>query len=81
MDKKMIEYYHNNGLMPDWYYYQVNGKSAEENYEEQMIKFRAKCKRLLAKEREQKELEKEIENQVNVAFNKALVDILKQLDF
>jgi hypothetical protein len=30
-----IEYYHNRGLMPDWAYYQQNGKSAQENYVEQ----------------------------------------------
>lgn len=32
MNKREIEYYHNSGKMPDWAYYQVNGKSAEENY-------------------------------------------------
>ena len=32
MDKEMLEYYHNCGLMPDRYYYLQNGKTAEENY-------------------------------------------------
>lgn len=32
MDNSMIEYYHDNGYMPDRYYYQLNGKSAQENY-------------------------------------------------
>ena len=27
-----IEYYHDKGQMPDWIYYQVNGKTAQENY-------------------------------------------------
>lgn len=28
----LIEYYHDSGKMPDRYYYQLNGKTAEENY-------------------------------------------------
>lgn len=32
MDKEQVELYHNLGLMPDWAYYQLNGKSANENY-------------------------------------------------
>ena len=32
MDKEQVELYHNLGLMPDWVYYQLNGKSANENY-------------------------------------------------
>ena len=30
----MLEYYHDNGFMPDRYYNQLNGKSAQENYNE-----------------------------------------------
>jgi len=32
MDFNSIEWYHDNGYMPDWAYYQQNGKSAQENY-------------------------------------------------
>ena len=35
MDKQMLEYYHDSGLMPDRYYYQQNGKSAQDNYRDQ----------------------------------------------
>ena len=35
MDKSLIEYYHNRGTMPDWAYYQQNGKDAFENYVDQ----------------------------------------------
>ena len=38
MTKEEIEYYHNSGLMPDWIYYQVNGKTAEENYRDISMK-------------------------------------------
>lgn len=36
--KAEIEYYHNSGLMPDWVYYQVNGKTAQENYIDILMK-------------------------------------------
>ena len=36
----MVEFYHNKGWMPDWAYYQQNGKSAMENYAEQTNKNR-----------------------------------------
>ena len=34
----MIEYYHSTGQLPDIYYTQLNGKSAQENYNNQKIK-------------------------------------------
>ncbi|MBQ3428494.1 MAG: hypothetical protein IJH28_01820 [Mogibacterium sp.] len=34
----MVELYHNKGWMPNWAYYQQNGKSAMENYAEQTNK-------------------------------------------
>ena len=33
--KEQIEWLHDNGLMPDWAYYQQNGKTAQENWNEQ----------------------------------------------
>lgn len=38
MDIETIEHLHDTGQMPDWIYYQVNGKSAWENYREQRNK-------------------------------------------
>lgn len=38
MDLNMIEFYHDRGSLPDHFYYQLNGKSAEENYLEQKRK-------------------------------------------
>ena len=34
----MTEYYHSTGQLPDIYYNQLNGKSAQENYNNQKIK-------------------------------------------
>ena len=39
-----IEYYHNRGLMPDWAYYQQNGKSAEENYAAQKARILSRAR-------------------------------------
>lgn len=77
MTKEMIEYYHNSGKMPDWVYYQVNGKTAQENYIEIKNKNREKYRKQYIenfinsnnKENIEKELEKEIE--------KALDNLLK----
>lgn len=38
LSPSMVELYHNKGWMPDWAYYQQNGKSAMENYAEQTNK-------------------------------------------
>ena len=38
LSPSMVEFYHNKGWMPDWAYYQQNGKSAMENFAEQTNK-------------------------------------------
>ena len=38
LSKEMLEYLHDSGQMPDWAYYQQNGKSASENLREQLMK-------------------------------------------
>lgn len=81
VDKEKIEYYHNNGSLPDWIYYQVNGKSMQENYIEQITKFTNECIERLNKQREREELEKEIEKQFSVAIDNILDDVLKELHF
>lgn len=35
LSQEQIEYLHSIGKMPDWVYYQINGKSAVENYNQQ----------------------------------------------
>ena len=41
-DPQMVEFYHAQGWMPDSAYYQLNGKSATENYIEQRNKIMQK---------------------------------------
>ena len=38
VDPQMVEMLHDMGTMPDWAYYQLNGKSAQENYADQKRK-------------------------------------------
>lgn len=68
--KDEIEYYHNAGLMPDWAYYQQNGKSAQENYIQQKRNKRRNDKQQNLK------LDKLIEDKVE----KSLEEILKELN-
>ena len=78
---EQIEYLNNRGLMPDWAYYQQNGKSAQANFNEQTMKFIEDHRRRREAEKQRKEeekaLEAEIEKQVEKAIEKALDELLK----
>ena len=41
---EMIEWLHNTGRMPDWAYYQQNGKSADENYAAQKARILSRAR-------------------------------------
>ena len=69
MTKEEIEYYHNSGLMPDWVYYQVNGKTAQENYID-----------IVAKRDNERELEESITKQIEETIDRHFDDILKELN-
>lgn len=89
MDIEEIERLHKTGKMPDWYYYQVNGKSATENLWEQRQKIKDKILKREQIDRElerykerrkaaiEAELEKQIEEELAPAVEKALDDLLK----
>ena len=83
-----IEWLHDRGKMPDWAYYQLNGKTAEENFLAQRRKLLAETQQRIEERRqrereaqEQKQLEKKIEaqveKQVEEAIEKAIADLLK----
>ena len=80
MEKEMIEYYHNRGLMPDWWYYQVNGKTAEENYIDMVNRRSLKFRDEMLREEEKKELEKELEVKLEETLEKVLNDLLKDFN-
>lgn len=74
MDIKEIERLHDKGLMPDWWYYQVNGKSAEENFNAQHKKMMEQYRE---REREQEE-KAAIEKYVNEVLEKNLEKCLEK---
>ena len=80
MEKEMIEYYHDRGLMPDWWYYQVNGKSAEENYIDMVNRRSLKFREEMLREQEKRELEKELEAKLEETLEKVLNDLLKDFN-
>jgi molecular chaperone GrpE (heat shock protein) len=82
--QEQIEWLHDHGKMPDWIYYQVNGKSAQENYNEQhkkiLERYRAReeeARRQAEQKKAEAELEKEIEAKVEKTVEKVLEDLLK----
>lgn len=85
---EQIEWLHDNGKMPDWAYYQQNGKTAQQNWEAQHRKIMEKYRQREAEERRKAEekalekkleadLEKQIEQKLEKALEKALDDLLK----
>lgn len=76
MTKEEIEYYHNSGLMPDWVYYQVNRKTAQENYIDIVMKRDQEYRDLL----NEREVEKSISKSLEETINKCLDDILKEFN-
>lgn len=85
---EQIEWLHDNGKMPDWAYYQQNGKSAQQNFVEATKKARERIlKEYYAREEEakrkeeqkqlEKQLEKDIEKQLETTLEKVLDDLLK----
>lgn len=85
MDLERIEWLHDHGYMPDWVYYQQNGKSAQANWEEQHRKIYERIKMREEEQARQKqieaEIEAEIEKQLPDVLEKALDDILKGFNF
>lgn len=89
MDKETIERLHKSGLMPDWAYYQQNGKSPIENLQEQHKKIMDKYRRKKEIDRELEiykarrkaeidaELEKQIETEVAPEIEKAIDNLFK----
>lgn len=76
MIKEEIEYYHNSGLMPDWVYNQVNGKTAQENYIDIVMKRDQEYRDSL----NEREVEESISNSLEETIDKCLDDILKEFN-
>ena len=75
MTKEEIEYYHNSGLMPDWIYYQVNGKTAEENYIDILMKRNIEYRDLIV----DRELENYISKRLEETIDNCIDDIISKI--
>ena len=85
---EQIEWLHDNGYMPDWAYYQQNGKSAQHNWNEQHRKIAEKYRQIELEKRKQAEdkaieqklnadLEKQLDKKLEKVLEKTLNDLLK----
>ena len=86
--QEQIEWLHDNGKMPDWAYFQQNGKTAQQNYveatrraKEKILKRYEEQQAEVRRKAEEKELEKkleaELEKKLEKTLEKALDDLLK----
>ena len=83
--KEMLEYLHDSRQMPDWAYYQQNGKILDKNYRaivnREQRRFREEIELQEYKARREKEieeeLEKEAEEKLSITLNKLLDNLLK----
>lgn len=66
-----------NGELPSTYYFQMNGKSAEENLNEQRRLFMEQIRKRKAEEQAKKELEKEVQQKVEAVLDETLEELFK----
>ena len=74
---KEADYYHDRGLMPDWAWFQQNGRTAQENYEYHKNKLNREIDQQRQEEEQKKQIEKQIQEGLDKAIDKAMKDIFK----
>ena len=74
LTKEEIERLHDQGKMPDWIYYQVNGKSATENFDEQRRKIYDNLRKREEEKQQKQKLEKELQQLLEATLNDLLKD-------
>lgn len=83
-DTELIENLHKRRLIPDWAYYQLNGKDAAENYRQIQLERQAEkeLEEYMARRRAEidAEIEKQVEKEVKPKIEKALSDLFKGLE-
>lgn len=75
--KEQIEYLHNRGLMTDNFYYQVNGKSLQENY---MDILRKRQHQFIRDREQQLYIDKYIDDKLSECIEKSLQDIFNNFN-
>lgn len=76
LTQQEIEFWHNKGAMPDFAYYQLNGKSPLENYLAQKRKMQDK---FAHQKKFEDMVQAEVEKELQPTVEKALDQILKTL--
>ena len=71
----LLEYYHNTGKCPDWAYYQLNGKTTQENYNAIVARRHEYIQEKLNQERLEALVEKEVAERLEDTVADALEDI------
>ena len=77
LTQEQIEALHNAGLMPDWCYYQVNGKSAIENYISQTQRSPEEVKKKWIQKQAEKKIEQQIEKETEEFISKTFDELMK----
>ena len=76
MTQEEIEYYYNTGKMPDFVYYQINGKSQQQNYLEQ----RKKILDRIDIRKSNKVLENQLEDCISINLEELLSNIIQNIN-
>ena len=72
----LLEYYHPTGQCPDWAYYQLNGKTAQENYNTILSRRNNGNLERMNRERFEALVEKAVAERLDKAVADALEDLL-----
>ena len=72
-----VELLHDYGSMPDWVYYQLNGKSLQENYQDMIQKRQQNIREKKLEELLNQEIEKEVSEYIEKSLNSILENLLK----
>lgn len=72
---ELLEYYHRTGKCPEWAYNQLNGKTAQENYNAIVARRHEFIQELLNQERLEALVEKEVAKRLEDTVADALEDI------
>lgn len=74
--KEEVERIYKAGKMPDRYYYQLNGKTAGENWKDQHSKIQKNVAEYLEKQRQQKTISAQVEQQIEPLIENTIEELL-----
>ena len=81
MTEQELDYWHDQGKVPDWWYYQKSSKPIWMKWQEQTDNFKAEIEEREKLKRQEQDLQAEVEQEVGKqleqAVNKALEDLFK----